>query len=273
VTPGWECAVAERATDIAVRGNLLVVSGYSHGCCGDLLRNGWVRAFSATLRPRWRTNVEPPAPTPAAWFDNAGGVAIGPAGNVYASGWAATALIEDETDPTPGTPFLAKLSGAGVRLWSVRAGVQLPSAFQLIRVSASADGIAVAGPIEGRGVAWGLNPAAGWLAMYSAGGNQRWERSWGGSRNDAAAPTGVVFGGLGRIWVLGTRRDADDRGTDVFVRRYDGDGSLHDGRRIDGVVRYLASGGIAKAGGGAIASGWVGDEYVSSSGRLWRLAG
>jgi hypothetical protein len=70
VTPGWQCSLLEHPTDLAVDGNLVVVTGFTHGCCADQTRDGWAQALSRSLSPRWRTDVEPPA-TPASWFDTA----------------------------------------------------------------------------------------------------------------------------------------------------------------------------------------------------------
>ena len=59
-TPGWaRCRLAEFPTDIAASGNLVVVSGFSHGCCGDQFHDGWITAFSPSLVRRFRA---PPAP-------------------------------------------------------------------------------------------------------------------------------------------------------------------------------------------------------------------
>jgi hypothetical protein len=273
VTPGWQCRLIEAATDIAVRGDRVVVAGYTHGCCGDLLiHDGWVTAFTNKLDRRWRTDVEPPTPTPASYYDTATGVAIGTDGSVFAAGWAATVAIV-EGQPLAGTPMLTKLSDRGVRQWSIRADVRVPTIWLPVAVDVFGDRVALATGIEGRGVEWGRPPATGWLGVYSTDGGLRWQRTWGGSREDATMPTGVAFGGSGRIWVAGVRRDPGDRGTDVVIRWYDPDGSLYEKLRIDPRVRRLWSGGIQAIGFGAVATGWGGDRFTAHGGRLWRLVG
>ena len=273
VTPGWACSIAEYASDIAVRGDLVVVAGFSHGCCSDMFHDGWVQSFSTSLHRGWRANVEPPAPTPANWFDTATGVAIGPSGSVFATGWAATRGGITETTPTPGTPILVKLTGHGGRVWSERAHVSMPTMFLPVSVAVGGGRIAVAAGIEGKGVDWGSKPTTGWVAGYSVDGEAQWHRRFGGGQDDAAAPTGLAIWPKGILWVLGTRRDAGDRGTDVFVRRLsNATGKLVNKLRIDPATRRLSSGGIATIGTGAVATGRIGNQYEMKGGRVWRLA-
>jgi hypothetical protein len=73
--------------------------------------------------------------------------------------------------------------------------------------------------------------------------------------------------------LLGTRRDAGDRGTDGLVRLYSARGKLHDKRRIDPSDRYLRTGGLAAFNTGAAAAGWIGTQYQYKGGRLWRFGG
>jgi hypothetical protein len=273
VTPGWRCGIAEFPTGIDVRRDLVVVSGFSHGCCADPFHDGWVTGFSRDLNRRWRTNVEPPAPTPSGWFDTATDVAISSGGSVFASGWAATAAILNETSPTPGTPILVKLTGHGARVWSRRATVVMPTMFLPVALGLGGKRAVIAAGIGGKDVTWGSSPTTGWAASYSLTGDLKWQNRFGGGRDEAAAPTGVAIGGRGRVWVLGTRRDQSDRGTDAFVRWYNSNGSLYRRLRIDRGDRYLRTGGIEAVGFGAAAAGWVGTPYRFNGGRLWRLVG
>jgi hypothetical protein len=273
VTPGWQCAIAEFPTDIDVRKDLVVVSGFTHGCCGDQFHDGWVTGFTKKLDRRWRANVEPPAPTPPGWFDTAWGVGISGGGDVFASGWAATAKILNETSPTPGTPIVVKIGAHGTRIWSRRGNATMPTMFLPVALGLGRRRVAIAAGVDGRDVSWGSSPTTGWVASYALNGDRRWSHRFAGGRDEASAPTGVAFGGRDRIWVLGTRRDAGDRGTDVFVRWYNGNGSLYRKLRIDRSDRFLRSGGIENVGFGAAATGWVGDRYRFKGGRLWRLVG
>lgn len=271
LTPHWACGVAERPTDIAVQGDLVVVSGTSFGCCSDPFHDGWVQAFHRRLTPWWRADVEPPSPTPRAWFDTAGGVGIGPSGNVFVSGWAATRAIVDETSPTPGTPILAKLRGNGARVWSRRADVSMPTAFLAVPLAVSADGVAIAGGIDGKGTEWGSSPTTGWVASYTVNGVLRWQRRFGGGPEIASGPTGLAFGG-GRLWMEGSRRDPGNRGVDVFIRRYGAGGTLLGKRRIDPAnKRYLYANDIGAVPGGAAATAQAGDPFGGTGGWLWRL--
>lgn len=273
LTPGFRCKLAEFPTDIAVRGDLVVVTGFSHGCCSDPFSDGWVTAFSKTLQRRWRTNAEPPAPTPKSYFDSATGVAISSNGAVFASGWAATNKIVSETSPTHGSPILVKINRHGTRLWSKRAGVSMPTEFLPVALGLRGQRVAIAAGVEGKGVAWGSSPTTGWVGVYTLGGDFRWQDRFGGGKNDASAPTGVGIGGAGRVWVLGQRRDASDRGLDGLVREYNPKGSLHGKLRIDRKEKYLSTGGIAPVGDGAVAAGYSGQYYQFRGGHIWRLVG
>jgi len=270
VTPGWQCSLAEFPTDIAVRGSLVVVSGFSHGCCGDQSHDGWITAFKPTLVKRFRANTEPPS-APLGWFDTAWGVGVSSAGAIFVSGWAATASIPRETSPTPGTPFLEKLDPHGHKIWSNRADVSMPTMYLPVVLGLSGNRAVIAAGVGGKDVAWGFAPTTGWAASYTLTGRLRWKNRFGGGKNEAAAATGVGINGDGRVWVLSTRRDAGDRGTDGLVRLYSAKGKLQTKRRIDPSDRYIRTGGIAAFNTGAAAAGWIGTQYQYKGGRLWRL--
>ena len=216
--------------------------------------------------------MEPPAPTPHNWFDTATGVSIGDSGGIYASGWAATRGGITETTPTPGTPILEKLTNNGGRVWSRRASVSMPTMFLPVSVATGGNGVVIAAGIKGKGAGWGQSPTTGWVARYSTAGSPGWQRAFGGGTDTAAEPTGVAISFTGLLWVIGTQRDATDHGTDVFVRTYAPHGNLVDKLRIDAAKRLLTSGGIDDRGTGAVATGWLGDQYRTHGGRVWRLA-
>ncbi len=274
VTTGWRCKIAEFPTGIDVHKDLVVVSGFSHGCCSDPMHDGWVTAFNRKLNRRWRANVEPPAPTPGSWFDTATDVGISSGGNVFASGWAATSLIVDETSPTPGTGILVKINAQGNEVWSKRAATAVMPTMSLeVALGIGGRRAVIAAGVRGQDVAWGSAPTTGWVASYALNGNQRWQHSFAGERKEASAPTGVAVTKKGQIWVYGTRRDAGDHGLDGFVRWYNPNGSLRNKLRIDRSERFLRTGGIESVGHGAVASAWVGSPYKFKGGRLWRLVG
>jgi hypothetical protein len=79
------------------------------------------------------------------------------------------------------------------------------------------------------------------------------------------------MGARDRVWVESTMRDPDDRGTDVLVRTYRAKGSLIDVLRIDSKKRRIMSGDITNYGVGAVATGWLGNEFQFHGGRVWRL--
>jgi hypothetical protein len=207
------------------------------------------------------------------WFDTAWGVAITPGTAIFVSGWAATAAIPREMSPSPGTPFLEKLTLHGHKIWSQRADASMPTMYLPVPLALSANRVVIAAGVGGKDVAWGFAPTTGWVASYSLKGDLKWRNRFGGGKDESAAPTGVGIDGDGRVWLLSTRRDAGDRGTDGLVRLYSPKGSLHDKRRIDPSDKFVRTGGIAAFNTGAAATGWIGTQYQYKGGRLWRLVG
>jgi hypothetical protein len=274
VTPGWQCSIAESVTDIAASADRIVVSGLKHGCCADLFQDGFVEALDPTAHPTWRTNVEPPAPTPHAWFDAATGISIGAFGNMYVSGWGATKPLLHETSRSAGTMVLWKVTSGGGVLWSRRVGgVPMPSMDAPVAVSARGDAVMVAAGVRGFGVRWHLGeaPTDGWLGRFTTGGSLVWSRHWDTKNPSAAEPTNVAIDTSGATWVVGTRRTVRNKGLDLFVRRYDSGGGLLGKASLNKRSRFLHGTGVApRFGGGAFATGWFGED-ITKGGRLWRL--
>jgi hypothetical protein len=271
VTPGWQCSIADNVTDVAAGADQIVVSGYTHGCCGDPRRNGWVQALDMTAHPIWRTNVEPPA-TPRRWFDRATGVAMGAFGNLYVAGWGATKAI-CETCRSAGTPVLWKLTSGGGVLWGHRVHVSMPSMDAPVAIAIRGNAVMLAAGVHGFDVRWHLGeaPTDGWLGRFTTGGSLVWSRIFDRPQPRAAEPTSVSIDASGATWVVGTRRTPANHGLDVFVRRYASGGALLGKASIGPGSRFLHGTGVAaRFGGGALATGWAGED-VAKSGRLWRL--
>jgi hypothetical protein len=276
ITPDWRCGRAEAVIDVAARGNLTVVAGFSHGCCSDPRQDGWVAGFGPHGGPRWTSQFEPPAPTPRDWFDRATGVALGAFGNFYVAGWAATHRIVHETDPTPGTLVLVKMTSSGRTLWSKRVGsARMPSLGTDPAISARGDRVMVSAPVEGRGVWWRLSAhgTKAWLGRFTTGGALVWSTTWDGGGKHASEPAEVTITPSGATWVVGTRRDPWDRGYDLSARRYGPGGGLLRSDSID-AGRYLLGTGVEAGRSGVYATGTRLNRQLSSErGRIWRLAG
>jgi hypothetical protein len=274
VTPGWQCTIDEKVTDVAASADRIVVTGYTHSCCGDLLQDGFVQAFDATAHPVWRTNVEPPAPTPKAWFDRATGISMGAFGNLFVAGWAATRSIAGESSPTPGTMVLWKLTAGGAVLWSHRVGgVPMPSMSAPASVAARGDAVMVAAGVRGHDIGWppGGPPTDGWLGRFTTGGSLVWSRHFDLENPRGAEPMSVAIDASGATWVVGTRRTVRNKGLDLFVRRYSAGGTSLGKASLSKGSRYLHGTGIAaRFGGGAYVTGWVGND-IAKRGRLWRF--
>jgi hypothetical protein len=70
-------------------------------------------------------------------------------------------------------------------------------------------------------------------------------------------------------WVVGTTRDASDRGYDLFARRYSSSGTLLQAIQLDGPTKALRGGGVAAIAAGAAFSGWIGTPFKDGIGRVW----
>jgi hypothetical protein len=272
VTPGWQCSIAETVTDITTTPGRVIVTGFKHGCCADFFEDGWVEALDATAHPRWRTNVEPPAPTPHSFFDRTTGISVGSSGNLYIAGWGATRAMLHETSLIRGTAVIWKLTSNGGVLWSHRVrGARMPSIEAPVAIATRGAAVMVTAGVRGADVGWRRPPTDGWLGRFTTDGSLVWSRRW--DRNDprSAEPMSVAIEATGATWVVGTRRVVSDRGLGLFVRRYGSGGRLLDKRTVRGESKYLHGSGLATRPGGAYVTGWFGNN-VSKGGRLWRFS-
>jgi hypothetical protein len=273
---GWQdCAVATRLTDLDVGGGLLAFSMYDYGCCGDPFRDGRVRVLRLDGRLAWEADVEPPAGTPHAYYDTATGVAVGNLGSVYVAGWAATEPILDTLGGGyAGIAMMQKVSPGGAVLWRQKL-LRIPRMDTEVAVDVRGDQLMVATQLRGRRLNWGAgNPPEARLARLTLNGNLLWWRSWGTTQGYAALPAQVSIDPSGATWVVGTRADASDGGTDLLVRRYGPGGGVLDAAVWDGPTRFLHGTGVAALDGGPMLTGWVGTQGWDNvkAGRLWRLA-
>jgi hypothetical protein len=272
VTPGWQCSIAETVTDIAARSGRIFLSGFKHGCCADFYEDGFVQALDATAHRRWRTNVEPPAPTPHSFFDAADGIAVGSSGNVYVSGWGATRPMRHETSPIRGTAMLWKLMPSGGVVFSHRIkAAPMPSIDTPVTIGVRGKAVMVSAGVRGSNVRWHASPTDGWLGRFTTDGSLVWSSHWDVRNPHAAQPAGVAIDGKGRTWVVGTRRIVAGHGLALFVRRYGPGGGLLDKDTARGGARYLHGTGVATRGAGALVTSWFGNNN-SRGGRLWRYA-
>lgn len=259
-------AAPQRATDVAVRDGLVVVTGENYGCCGgEDFHNGWVRAFDAALRLQWKAPFEPPAPLAPGWMDGADGVSIGAMGNIVVSGWAATGRVV-YPEPLPGgTLILEKISADGTVLWTRRPGLTM-GFNDVTALSARGNRLMVVAKVPG---------AAGWLGRFTVDGDLVWSRSWGITGRDVG-PSGVSVSASGSTWVLGVKRDPRERGMDISVRLYGRSGDLLWKTSLQDGARVLDAGGVAAYGQGAMVTGTETDEEFSwdaGGGHVWRLSG
>lgn len=277
VTPGWQCSIAQSIRDVAVTDGLIVVAGFDHGCCGDTWQDGWIRAFDGKARPMWRAPFEPPAPTPASWFDRATGVAIGRQHTVYAAGWASNRYAPPGDEAaTRGTPLLQKMSEHGRVLWSRRANVSVPSLDTNVALAVRGDRVMVAASVRGRGAGWYLGEergSDGWLGRFTPTGRFIWSRSWDTASPNAAEPGDVAIDASSVTWVVGTRRDEEDHSTNPFLRRVAKDGTLVSDQMLSDATRYMRGTGVAvRSGARGYVTGWFGrNAFESLRGTVYRF--
>jgi len=101
-------------------------------------------------------------------------------------------------------------------------------------------------------------------------GSLAWARTWG--HVAAAAPTDVAVDASLRTWVVGTKRDRGDGGTDVFLIRYGPQGLLLGSMALEAGVRRVEGGGVAPFSGGAYVSGTTLTPMGDNGGHLWSVA-
>jgi hypothetical protein len=273
VSRAWRCTEQPQgASDVAIDADLVVVTGFRYGCCGQAdLIDGWVRAFEPNGSPRWLVNLDPPAPTPTSWYDEARSVAIGPT-KVFVAGWASTTEPSYEGSPREGTMLLTAFTKDGQIVWNER----VPSVNGAGILDVHGNALMVTALDGGRGMEWRYGPRAsnGWIGRFTTAGDLVWSRAWDTRRPNAAAPDALAIDGAGAAWVVGTRRDPVDMGYDVFVRRFGPNGAVLGALSFDEGQLYLEGSGVATRSGGAYVAGSIGKNplWDGLGGLLWRVA-
>ena len=251
--------------DVAVHGDTVVVAAARTGCCGTAaLLDGYLRAFSTKLHPRWSTNFEPPGPTPRRWYDVADSLGITGNGAIYAAGWSATKHSNGESTP-PGSLTIELVGHGGNAKWSHRPGV--PMGYDgAVSMALGNSRLLVGADMRGGGV---------WAGRLSAIGTPVWHRTWGGDKSIRARLGGVAADSLGRLWLSGSRVDGSDHGRNVFVRRYGATGALHGSLTIDLAPRWVEGTAVSTLGTTGFATGRAFSPAHSTflRGHVWRING
>jgi hypothetical protein len=232
---GWRAGdVYEAATGVAVRSELVVVSGEDYGCCGDSYSDGFVRAYGLDGTLLWENRFEPPGVRRT--HDGARGVAIAPSGAIYAVGWVAMgpeslgAMADHEV-------LIQRLSPNGKRVWSrIVRHRRYTNPETAVAVAAGNRGSTLAGA---RGGNWQGAAGHAWLAHFIRSGRLIWTRQWGKEASRRATAASVAEGLGGTILVAGTQRDPIEGGSDVFLRRFSVTGTALWRLTIEGHTRFL----------------------------------
>jgi hypothetical protein len=271
---GWEHGRAsDIPTGLAVSRRQIVLSGYWHGCCGDLnLRDGWVLAFGTDGSWRWKSRFE--APGREAFSDEAEGIALGAHGSIYVGGWVALGP-ESEQVLFPHALFLQELDRNGGVVWSrIYAATAHHGQDFGTSVAVHRRALIVSAVVDGPPVDWvRTRPGHAWLGRFTLDGILRWSRAWGTTWAAASRPTAVATGRTGRVFVTGTRHDPSDRGLNAFVRAYTSSGHLLWNVPLQEGHRRMVGDDVAWAAGdlfvtGEARQGWYGPGV---QGYLWKF--
>jgi hypothetical protein len=230
-------------SDIAVRGDLVVVAQTAEGCCEAWPVDGWVRAFDARLRLRWSDTFIRHRGDPVT------GLSVDAFGSVLVGGIEGTRFSGPGSPPVAGVLVVEKLTDGGALLWRHRPGVKTPGE-GTVAVSALGDRLMVSAPLRAGGA---------WLGRFTLGGDLRFTRTWGTERRRRQTPLALAVDGAGTTWVVGARRHVTDPQVDGFVRRFGRAGS---------VLGTLSLANAAVTGVAPLR----GDAYVAAT-DLWRVAG
>jgi hypothetical protein len=272
---GWEHGrTSDIPTGLAVSRRQILLSGYWHGCCGDLnLRDGWVLAFGTDGSWRWKNRFE--APGREVFSDEAEGIALGAHGSIFVGGWVALGP-ESEEVLFPHELFIKELDRRGHVVWSRTYAATAHQGQDFgTSVAVHRRALFVSAVVDGSPVDWAWRrPGHAWLGRFTLDGTLRWAREWGMTWADAARQTAVTTGRAGRVFVAGTRHDPSDRGLNAFVRAYTSGGHLLWNVPLQEGHRRMVGDGVAWAAGdlfvtGEARQGWYGPGV---QGYLWKFA-
>ena len=176
--------------------------------------------------------------------DGAGGVALDGEGNLYVAGRAGQ------------DAYLRKYDDDGTELWPRQFDSGAADSASAVAVDGSGNAYVVGyteGRLSVRRHAGGLDA---YVRKYDPGGEVLWTRQFGTRSLDTA--TDVAVDASGNLYVVGSTdggltRQTSSRGSDGYLRRYDGDGS---------VVWVLQFGSEADERANAVAVDDRGDVYV-----------
>jgi hypothetical protein len=228
-------------------------------------------AFLALAASACSDSSSPPRPwtkqfgTSAAEYGR--GVASGPAGEVFVTGWT-TGNLAGITNQGRGDVFLVKYDAAGTQLWTRLLGSSEED--DGVAVATDADGnVVVAGRTEG-GLGGNTNGGGSdmFVAKYAGDGTELWVRQIGESWSDAAH--GVATDPAGNVFVGGTTNGALDGdvtsidNTDVVLIKLDPGGAQLWLRQLGGSADDVTWGVATDASGNAFVAGYTGDSLGGS---------
>jgi hypothetical protein len=258
---GWceDAVTREKATDVAIAHGVVVVVGYSFGCCGLALDDGWIRAYDLDGMELWRRDFEVPG-IESRTLDSVQAVAATSDGFVL-TGAVNVKPGHDTATPMDSEIVLQSIDVTGAVGWTTvlrDRGVKDSDTGSDVAVS---DGRIL---VVGAGDRSRSSAERGWIARFASDGTLRWLERWG--RHTSV--NGVAIGPDDIIWTIGEASDRADEGTDMLLRAYDPRGEPLWSLRRDPTGRWAAGSAIAPDDVGAFVTGSAG--WKRDGGRLWR---
>jgi hypothetical protein len=283
--PGDEAALAIAADG---QGNLYTAGRFAGSAAFDAIRLAsaggsdlFLARLDASAHVAWAVGIG------GTGADEARGIAVGPAGDVYVTGSFSGTV---DFDPGPGRAeltsagatdaFLLRVDAQGALVWARRLGGKLTDAG--LRVAAGADAVWVTGffggtltidPLTVGSLTIKPEPAPaqklesaggtdGFIAKLNLDGNLVWARRIGGAKDDEGR--GIAAGRKGEVWIAGTFQESPSLGpdlgaldfhsagkADVFLLRLDAAGKLLWSGRLGGEKEEQCEGLTATVAGGA----------------------
>lgn len=235
-------------------GNVIVV-GYTSGDLYNMNAGGasdlFVVKFNGTGTLLWSSQIG------TASTDNAAGVAVDPAGNVYVTGYTFGDL-DGNASAGSSDIFLIKYDSSGVKQWSR----QLGSAGLDVATGIAIDGtgnLFVAGrtdgSLDGSANAGGLDA---FVAKFDSSGAKKWTRQFGSASDDYAYSVAIDADGNAVVagHTLGAMSGVTSAGgADAFLAKFDALGTTLWTRQVGTIANDYAVGVRVDSAGNAFVAG------------------
>ncbi|WP_367270972.1 protein kinase [Thermococcus sp.] len=186
---------------------------------GDVIVAGYTRSFGAGGRDAWvlrldkEGNVKWQKTYGGSYLDEANAVAIAPNGDVIVAGSTRS------FGPGLGDVWVLRLDADGNVKWQKTYGGSDNEWANAIAIADNGDIIVAGGTYS-----FGAGDRDAWVLRLDENGNVKWQKTYGGSRNDEAAS--VLLDEGGNIIIAGNTASFGSKWWDIWVLRLPPDGDL-----------------------------------------------